>query len=81
MSSDPIEGESSYLEPSPILSPSMSKTNICFEPISKIILNPNDPPHVLLPNTYNDPIINSGNPLRHPRHRSHEGHKSDQEEQ
>jgi len=55
----------------------MPTTNIYFEPISKPNLDPDDPAY----EPYDDPIIDFGNPLRHPKHGSHEGHKSDQEEQ
>ena len=72
MLSEPIEGEPSYLETNSNLSPSMPTTDICFEPISKPILDHE---------SYDHPILNSGNPLRHPKHRSHEGHKSNKEEQ
>jgi len=80
VSSEPIEGEPSYLKTIPILSPSMPTTNICFEPISKPILDPDDPSKALPPESYDDPIIDFGNPLKQPRHGNNEGHKSDQEE-
>jgi hypothetical protein len=76
ISSEPLEGEPSYLEISSNLSPSMPTTDICFEPISEPILNSNDPSYALLPESYDDPR----NSLRHLKHRSHEGHKGDQEE-
>jgi hypothetical protein len=42
MSSEPIEGEPSHLEAIPIFSPSMPTLDISSEPISKLILDPND---------------------------------------
>jgi hypothetical protein len=71
-----IEGETSNLEIIPNLSSSMPTTNIYFEPIFKPNLDPNDPPY----ESFDDPIIDSGDPLIHPKHGSHEGYKSDLEE-
>jgi hypothetical protein len=42
MSGEPIEGEPSHLEAIPIFSPSMPTLDISSEPISKLILDPND---------------------------------------
>ena len=67
MSSDAIEGELSHIEANPIFSPSMLATNISFEPILD--------PDALTPKSHGDPR----NPLRHPKHRSHEDYKDDQE--
>ena len=67
MSSDAIEGELSHIEANPIFSPSMLATNISFEPILD--------PDALTPKSRGDPR----NPLRHPKHRSHEDYKDDQE--
>ena len=77
MSSDAIEGELSHLETNPIFSPSMHTTDISSESISKPILDPNEPPDALSPKSHDDPR----NPLRQPKHRNHEGHKKNQEEQ
>jgi hypothetical protein len=77
ITSEAIEGETSHLEIIPTLSSFVPTTNIYFEPIFKPNLDPDDPPY----ESYGDPIIHSRNPLRHPKHGSHEGHKSDQEEQ
>ena len=77
MSSETIEGEPSYLEAIPILSPSMPILDVSSEHISKPIVDPDDPSYALSSKSYDDPI----NPLRHPKHRSHEGQKDDQEEQ
>ena len=73
MSSDAIEGGPSHLEAIPILSPSMPTLDVSFKPI----LDPNDSSYALSPKTHDDPR----NPPRHPKYRSHEGHKDDQEEQ
>ena len=73
MSSDAIEGESSYLEANPIFSPSMPTLDVSF----KSILDPNDSCYALFLETHDDPR----NPLRQPKHRNHEGSKEDQEEQ
>jgi hypothetical protein len=72
MSSDAI-GELSHLEAILIFSPSISTLDVSFKPI----LNPDDPSYALSPKSYDDPR----NPLRQPKHRSHEGHKEDQGEQ
>ena len=71
MSSDAIEGGPSHLEAIPILSPSMPTLEVL--PISKPILDPNDPPDALFPESHDD--------LRNPKHRNHEGSKDDQEKQ
>ena len=76
MSSDAIKGESSHLEANHIFSPSMLATDISFEPISKPILDLDDLSYALSPESHNDPR----NPLRYPKHRSHEDYKDDQEE-
>ena len=55
MTSDAIEGEPSHLEANPIFSPSMPTTNISFEPISKPILDPDDPSYALSPESHDDP--------------------------
>ena len=77
MSSETIEGEPSYLEAIPILSPSMPILDVSSEPIFQPILDPDDPSYALSPQYHDDPR----NPLRQPKHRNHEGHKEDQEEQ
>ena len=77
MSSDAIEGEPIHLEANPIFSPSMTTLDVLSEPISKPILDPDDPFYALSPKSHDDPR----NPLRQPKHRDHEGHKDDQEEQ
>jgi hypothetical protein len=77
MSSDAIEGELSHLEANPIFSPSMPTLDDLFEPIFQPILDPNDLSYALSPKSHGDPR----NPLRHPKHRSDEDHKDDQEEQ
>ena len=71
MSSDAIEGKPSHLEANTIFSPSMLATDISFEPI----LNPDESPDALTPKSCDD----SRNPLRHPKHRSHEDYMDDQE--
>jgi hypothetical protein len=76
MSSEPIEGGPSHFEANHIFSPSMPTTDISFEPISKSILDFDDPSYVLSPESHDDPR----NPLRHPKHRNHEDYKDDQEE-
>jgi hypothetical protein len=76
MSSDAIEGGLRYLA-NPIFSPSMTTLDILSELISHPILNPNDPFYALFRETHDDPR----NPLRQPKHRSHEDHKDDQKEQ
>ena len=65
MSSETIEGELIYLEPIPILSPSMPILDVSFKPI----LDPNDSSYALFPETHDGPR----NPPRHPKHWSHEG--------
>jgi hypothetical protein len=77
MSSDAIEREPSHLEAIPILSPSMPRVDVLSEPISQPILDPKKSLDALSPNCHDDPR----NPLRQPKHRNHEGHKDDQEEQ
>ena len=77
MSSDTIKGESSHLEANPILSPSMLTLDVPTEPISKLILDPDDPSYALSPKSHDDPR----NLLRQPKHRNHEGHKDDQKEE
>ena len=77
MSSDAIEGEPSYLEANPIFSPSLPTLDVLSEPIFQPILDPDDPSYALSPQSHDDPR----NPLRQPKHRNHEGHKEDQEEQ
>ena len=69
MSSDAIEGGSSYLEANPIFSPSIPT----FDVLSKPILDLDDPSYALFPESHDDP--------RNPKHRNHEGSKDDQEEQ
>jgi hypothetical protein len=54
MSSEPIEVK-------PIMSPSMPTSDKSFEPISKPILDLDDPLGSLPPKSYNDPIIDSRN--------------------
>ena len=76
MSSDAIGGLS-HLEANPIFSPSIPTLDILFEPISQPILDPDDPSYALSPKSHDD----HRNPLRQPKHRSHEGHKDDQKEQ
>ena len=73
MSSEPIEGEPSHLEAIPIFSPYMPTLDVSFKPI----LDSNDSSYALSPETHDDPR----NLPRHPKYRSHEGHKDDQEEQ
>ena len=77
MSSETIEGEPSYLEAIPILSPSMPILDVSSEHISQPIFDPDDPSYALSPKSHDDPR----NPLRQPNHRNHEGHKDDQKEQ
>ena len=72
MSSDAIEGEPSHLEANPIFSPSMLATDISFEPI----LDPDESPDARTPKSHDG----LRNPLRHPKHRSHEDYEDDQEE-
>jgi hypothetical protein len=55
----------------------MLKFDDLSEPIFKPILNPDDPSFALFLESHNDPR----NPPRHPKLRSHEGSKEDQEEQ
>jgi hypothetical protein len=45
--------------------------------LSKPILSLDDPSYILSPKSHDDPR----NPLRYPKHRSHEDNKEDQEEQ
>ena len=61
MSSETIEGETSYLEAIPILSPSMPILDVSSEHISKSILNPDHPSYALSSKSHDDPR----NPLRH----------------
>ena len=77
MSSETIEGEPSYLEAIPILSPFMPTLDVSSGPIFQPILDPNDPSYALSPQSHDDPR----NPLRQLKHRNHEGHKKDLEEQ
>ena len=77
MSSDAIEGGLSHLEANPIFFPSMPTLDVSSKPISKPILDPDDSLYALFPESHDDPR----NPLRHPKLRSHEDYKEDQEEQ
>ena len=77
MSSETIEGELIYLEPIPILSPSMPILDVSSKHISKPILDPDDPSYALSSKSHDDPR----NPLRQTKHRSYEDHMDDQEEQ
>jgi len=72
MPSEPI-GEPRHSEAIPILSPSMPTLDV----LSKPILDPDDPSYALSPKFHDIPR----NLLRHPKHRSHESHKDDLEEQ
>ena len=72
MSSDAIEGESSHLEANPVFSPSIPTLDVSSKPI----LDPDDSSHALSPESHDDPR----NLLRHPKHRSHEDYKDDQED-
>ena len=72
MSSKPIEGEPSDLEAIPIFSSYMPTLDVSFKPI----FDPDDSSYALSPKTHDDPR----NPSRHPKYRSHEGHKDNQEE-
>jgi hypothetical protein len=76
MSSDAIEGEPSYLEDTSILSPYMPILEVLSEPFFQPILDP-DPSYALSSKSHDNPR----NLLRHPKHRCHEDHKDDQEEQ
>jgi hypothetical protein len=77
MSSDAIEGEPNFLDDTSILFPSMPTLDDLFEPIFQPILDPDDLSYALSPKSHDDPK----NPLRYPKHRSHEDHKDDQEKQ
>ena len=55
----------------------MSTLDVSSEPIFQPILDPDDPSYALSPQSHDDPR----NPLRHSKHRTHEGHKDDQEEE
>ena len=74
MSSEPIEVK-------PMLSPSMPTSDKSFEPISKPIHDLDDPLCPLPSESYDDPVIDSRDSLRHPRHGIHQAPKSNQEEQ
>jgi hypothetical protein len=76
MFSDAIEGEPSHLEDTSIFSPSMSTLDVLSEPIFQSILNLDDSSYTFFPKSHDDPR----NPLRQPKHRSHEDHKDEQEE-
>jgi hypothetical protein len=76
MSSDVIEGELSHLA-NPIFSPSMTTLDVLSKPISQPILDPDDLSCGLSSKPHDDPR----NPLRQPKHRSHEDHKDDKKEQ
>ena len=77
MSSDAIEGEPSHLEAIPFLSSSMPTLDVPTEPISKPILDLDNPSYALSTEFHDDPR----NLLKHPKQRSHEDHKENQEEQ
>ena len=55
----------------------MLTLDVLFEPISQPILDLDDPSYALSPKSYDDPR----NLFRQPKHRNHEGHNEDQEEQ
>ena len=74
MSSEPIEVK-------PILSPSIPISDMSFEPISKPILDLDDPKCALPSESYDDLVIDFGDSLRHSRHGIHQDPKSNQEEQ
>ena len=65
MSSDAIEGEPNHLEAISILSPSMPTLGVPTKPISYALKSHDDPRNL----------------LKHPKQRSHEDHKENQEEQ
>ena len=67
MLSDAKEGGPSHLEANPILFPSIPTLDV----LSKPIIDPDDPSYILSPKSHDEPR----NPQRHPKHRSHEGHK------
>jgi hypothetical protein len=77
MSSDAIEGERSYLESTPNLSPSMPTLDIEYEPISKPILQHYGLFYVISPR----PPDYSRNLSRYPMHRNHQDHIEVREEQ
>jgi hypothetical protein len=77
MSSDVIEGEPSHLEPTLFLSPSMPTLDVLSKPISQHILDPDNPSYALSRKYHDDPR----NPLRQPKHRSHEDQNDNQEVQ
>ena len=55
----------------------MFTLDVSSELIFQPILDPNDSSYALSPKSHDDPK----NPLRQPKHKNHEGHKEDQEEQ
>ena len=63
MSSETIEGEPSYLEAIPVLSPSMPILDVSSEHISKPILDPDDPSYALSSRSHDDPR----NPTKTPK--------------
>ena len=74
----PIQEELRCVKEKSILSSSMPTSSMSFEPISKLIPNPDNPNGAASSKSYDDLIIDYGDSLRHPRHESHEGHKSNQ---
>ena len=58
----------------------MPNSGMSFQPISKLIPNPDNPNGAPSSKSYDDPVIDYGDSIRHPGHESHEGHKSNQRE-
>ena len=55
----------------------MPTLDVLSEPISQLILDPDDPAYALSPKSHDD----RRNPLRQPKHKNHEDQKDDQEKQ
>ena len=55
ISSDAIEGEPSHSKATLILSPSMPTLDVLSKPISKPILDPDNPYYALSPKSHDDP--------------------------
>jgi len=72
----PINEELRCIKEKSILSSSMPNSGMSFQPISKLIPNPDNPKGAPSSKSYDDPVIDYGDSIRHPGHESHEGHKS-----
>ena len=70
-SSEPIEWGEKYPKAKPILPLFILTSITSFEPISKLIRDPNDPKYALPSKSYDDPVIDFRDSIRNPRQGSY----------